>query len=128
LGYGYVHVRGRTIENPGTSQAVPVDEPSFLVVGKEGADGGHLLNSLKKLGQKYNQDSILHKAHDQKNAFLHKLKIVNPNEEPVADLGDWHPNRASEFMTMLKGNRAFTFESVYFVTGRSFFSRKEVLF
>jgi hypothetical protein len=125
LGYGYIHVRGRSVENQGTPQEIYVDEPSFLVIGKEGDDGGHLLNNLKKLGKKYNQDSILHKSHNQSNALLYNTKDFNITP---TDVGNWHPNRATEFMTMLKGSRSFTFESVHFVSGRSFFHRKETLF
>jgi hypothetical protein len=123
LGYGYIHVRGRSVENLGTAQEVHVDEPSYLVIGKQGDDGGHLLKNLVTLGQKYNQDTILHKVHDQDHALLHKLK-----EPGSINVGTWHPNRATEFMTMMKGKRSFAFESVHFVSGRSFFHRKETLF
>ena len=106
-GYGFVKVKGRYIENHGTENARPVDEHSYLVVGNHGDDKGHLLHFLKKQGEHYGQDSILHKAHD---------------------VGKFHPNRAGEFHTVMKGSRNFSFESIRFVNSKSFFLREETDF
>ena len=57
--------------------ARPVDEHSYLVIGKKGKDGGALKGFLKKHGEKYGQDSVLHKSHDSNEAHLHGAKKVD---------------------------------------------------
>ena len=51
-GFGFIKVKGRYIENHGTPEARAVDEHSYLVVGKKGDDGGHLLGFWKRHGEK----------------------------------------------------------------------------
>lgn len=128
-GYGFVKVKGRYIENHGTPEAKPVDEKSYLVVGKEGDDKGHLLSFLKKHGQKYGQDSVLHKPHDSEDAHLHGTREGGyPGMGKKESVGKWHPNRTPEFHTAMRGNRTFAFESIQYVNPVSFFSRKETEF
>ena len=128
-GYGFVKVKGRYIENHGTENARPVDEHSYLVVGNHGDDKGHLLHFLKKQGEHYGQDSILHKAHDEDNAKLHGTKEGGwPGKGETHDVGKFHPNRAGEFHTVMKGSRTFSFESIRFVNSKSFFLREETDF
>lgn len=128
-GYGFVKVKGRYIENHGTDKATPVDEKSYLVIGKEGEDKGQLLSFLKKHGQKYGQDSVLHKAHDSEEAHLHGTREGGyPGAGKSQSVGKWHPNRASEFHTAMRGNRTFSFESVQFLRPISFSSRVEAEF
>ena len=123
-GYGLVHVKGRYVENHGTPHAKNVDEHSYLVIGKKGDDNGHLLHHLKKWGEKYNQDSILHKAHNDKHAYLHGTNNSDfPGKGKQHDVGEFHANRSGEFHTALKGKRTFAFEensgkweSISFVT------------
>jgi hypothetical protein len=110
-GYGLVHVKGRYVENHGTPQAKNVDEHSFLVVGKKGHDHGQLLHHLKKWGEHYKQDSILHKSHDDEHAHLHGTKEGGwPGKGKSHNVGHFHPNRAGEFHTAMKGKRTFAFE------------------
>ena len=109
-GLGFVHVKGRYVENHGTANAKPVDEHSYLVVGKKGNDNGHLLGVLKKLGKKYNQDSILHKPHDSEHASLHGTNSTGyPGLGKAESVGKWHPNRAGEFHTVMRNGKKFAF-------------------
>lgn len=125
-GYGFVKVKGRYIENHGTEHAKAVDEHSYLVVGKKGDDKGHLKHFLKKHGEKYGQDSVLHKPHDSEHATLHGTKEGGwPGKDKEHAVGKFHANRTPEFHTAMKGKRSFAFESVEFLTPVSFFSRQE---
>lgn len=139
-GYGFVKVKGRYVENHGTPQAKAVDEHSYLVIGKKGHDNGELKNFLKKHGEKHGQDSILHKAHDETTAKLHGTREGGwPGKGKVHDVGEFHPNRAGEFHTVMKGKRTFSFESydnedsvlcesLNFINPISFYSREETEF
>jgi hypothetical protein len=105
-GFGYAHVRGRYIEGHKTAHERPVDEHSFVVIGKKGHDGGKLKEFLKKHGEKYDQDSVVHKAHDSKKATLvgtSKRADSYPGHGKEEDLGEFHPNRAGEFHSVMKG-------------------------
>ena len=137
-GFGFVHVKGRYIENHGTKNARPVDEHSYMVVGKKGDDKGHLLNTLKHLGKKYEQDSILHKPHNSQEAHLHGTREGGyPGLGKSTSVGNFHPHRAGEFHTVLKNKKTFSFESTdnetgdfvcesfKIVAGKSFFAREE---
>ena len=128
-GFGHIKVKGRYVENHGTPQARNVDEHSYLVVGKKGDDKGHLLGFLKKHGEKYGQDSVLHKAHNEEHAFLHGTKEGGfPGKGEKHNVGTFHPNRAGDFHTAMKGSRTFAFESIQFLSSKSFFSRQETEF
>jgi hypothetical protein len=128
-GFGFLKVKGRYVENHGTPQARNVDEHSYLVIGKKGDDKGHLLHFLKAHGAQYKQDSILHKAHDEDNAALHGTKEGGfPGLGVKHDVGTWHPNRAGEFHTAMKGSRTFAFESFVFLNAPTFFNREETEF
>ena len=137
-GYGAIKVKGRYIENHGTPQAKSVDEHSYLVVGKKGHDGGQLLGHLKHLGQKYDQDSVLHKAHDSHEAHLHGTNDTGyPGKDKSVSVGTWHANRAGEFHSVMRGRKTFAFGEHYllepgftwdYVTDVGFFSREEHIF
>ncbi len=128
-GHGFIRVKGRYIENHGTPQARPVDEHSYLVVGKKGKDGGALKGFLKKHGEKYGQDSVLHKAHDSNDAHLHGTKEGGyPGKGKKESVGTFHPNRAGEFHTAMRGHRTFAFEEVNFTSPVTFSSRQETEF
>lgn len=125
-GYGYIKVKGRYVENYGKPDAKNVDEHSFLVMGKKGDDKGELKGFLKKHGENYNQDSILHKAHNEETAKLHGTKEGGfPGKDQEHDVGKFHPNRTGEFHTAMKGNKTFAFESFVFLNSRSFCSGEE---
>jgi hypothetical protein len=110
-GLGFVHVKGRYVENYGKPEARHVDEHSYFVMGKKGNDSGHLKGFLKHHGEKYGQDSVLHKPHDSENAHLIGTKEGGyPGHGKTADLGKFHANRIPEFHSVLKGNRTFAFQ------------------
>lgn len=139
LGYGFIKVKGRYIENFGKPNAKTVDEKAFLVVGKKTDDKGALLGHLKHLGNKYGQDLVLHKAYNSSTASLHGTNDTGyPGKGKSVEMGSWHPNRTGEFYAMMK-NKSFKFgedfvatdwtKAVFeFVTQISFFARQEHLF
>lgn len=130
-GYGFVPVKGRYVENYGKENARNVDEKALLVIGKKGHDNGELLNFLKNTGEKYDQDSILHKPHDSDKAALHGTNESGwPGKGEKHEVGSWHPSKAGEFHSLLKNKKAFEFseETFYFTKDISFFSRKDGLF
>ena len=110
-GYGYVNVHGHYTENKGTPQERKVKEHSIVVIGKKGDDNGHLKGFLKKHGEKYNQDSILHKSHDSDEAHLigtsHSSDWLKHGEH--MSVGKFHPNKAGEFHSKLR-NKTKTFQ------------------
>jgi hypothetical protein len=140
-GFGYTHVRGRYIENHGTPEARSVDEHSFMVIGKKGHDNGHLESFLKKHGEKYGQDSVLHKPHDSTKAHLIGTKEGGfPGKDVKHELGEFHPNRSGEFHTVMTrgggdhkpgqtpaNKRTFSFEDFAIYTQITNSSRVETL-
>ena len=128
-GYGYIGVKGRYVENHGKPDARNVDEKSLMVIGKKGHDGGQLLGHLKHLGQKYDQDSVLHKPHDSPTASLHGTNDTGyPGRDKQEHVGSWHPNRAGEFHSLLKNRKPMAFgEDFYLTQELGFFNRKESL-
>lgn len=101
LGYGTVVLKGRYLED----DKHPVHERSFGVIGKEGDDKGELLGHLKSLGEKYKQNSILHKAHNSKDAYLHSTSTKENNNETDLDkepdrklnVGPFRPNKPNSY-------------------------------
>lgn len=101
-GFGYHHIDGAFIEGHNTPDAHKVLERSYLVVGKQGDDGGKLKDFLKTHGEKYGQDSVIHKPHDSTQATLIGTKHdAWPGHGKEENLGDFHPNRAGEFHSIL---------------------------
>jgi hypothetical protein len=86
LGYGVIHAHGGFVENKGTPQEQTVTERSFIVGGSKEDDKGKLLSDLKKLGEKYNQDSVLHKPLGSDTASYHYT-----NDVGYANKGDIKP-------------------------------------
>lgn len=115
-GYGYIHVLGHYIENYGTPTERPVEEHSFLVIGKRGDDNNQLLNDAKKWGEEFNQDSILHKKHNEDVAYFYgtsRRSDSYPGYGKSFSVGKFYPNMAGDFHTILKDRRTFAFaESV----------------
>lgn len=132
-GFGFIMVTGSYIENKGTDNEVLVpDEDSFLVVGKDGDDSGNLIGFLKKEGLKFNQDSVLYKPYDSKEAFYvgtSKNNIDVPFGQKKS-AGIWHPNNTEAYMSYIKGlpsdgkpgrfkptEKSFTFKENYAFEG-----------
>lgn len=100
-GFGYIKAHGGYYENKGTPEERYVKERSVIVVGKKGADNGHLLGHLKKWGKEYNQDGIIHKSHDAEEAVHHGLK----DGVDTFSAGKWHPQRYGEYATHIRGGK-----------------------
>ena len=100
-----IPVTGRYIHNFGTPEAHPTDEDSYFVHGDE-----NLLGHPKKFGQKYDQDSVLHKAPGE-NAMLHGTNHTSdyPGYGKSDDVGAFHPNEKGEFHSVTRNGKAFTF-------------------
>jgi hypothetical protein len=128
-GYGYMHVRGQSIEKDKTTgENRTASEHSYIVIGND-KDSGNLKGWLKHHGQKYGQDSVLHKAHDEENAkLIGTSEGGHPGMGKEEDLGKWHPNRMAQYHTKLHNGKVFAFEGIGFYSPKSWFSRKEKLF
>jgi hypothetical protein len=106
----YRKVRGRFVENQGTPEAKNVDEHSFLVIGKKGSDQSRqgsdksLKALLRTQGEKYDQDSILHKPHNSDEAFLVGTnKSKSPGLGRHVNVGKFRANRTPMFHSVLAG-------------------------
>ncbi len=114
MGYRVTEVDGSYIENFNTPQANEVKEDSFFV--EDWADKGRLRADLEKLGQKYEQDSVLFipKINSQGTT---KAILIGTRADAWPGLGKETPffksgwGRPAEFMTKVR-NRPFIFESV----------------
>ena len=92
-------------------EKAPLYEISFLLTGLDRDDGGYLKGLLKKLGRKFNQDSILYKSFDKEEAVLIGTNDQDENEKPtcpgmnsLTSAGKFHPLRMGEFHTLMQGN------------------------
>ena len=96
----------------GEENARPVDEHSFLVIGKKGNDKGKLEDFLKKHGKGYKQDSVLYKPHHTAVAHLEGTNKTSdfPGYGNQVELGEFRPDRVGQFYsTMKRGKSAFLF-------------------
>ena len=139
-GFGFIHLRGRYVENHGTPDARPVDEHSFMVTsGPEKAKD--LRSFLVKHGEKYGQDAVLYKHPSNPHATLIGTRGEDRGKE--TDTGPFHANRMPEYHSVLtRGGgksganpRTFAFgenwegwETFGLFNPLSFFTRKETPF
>lgn len=124
-GFGHIPIRGRYIENKGTPEERKVHEKSFMVIGGKKDTG--LKKFLHKHGEKYGQESVVHKAHDSHNAKLHMTS--GPDKGQTHDLGSFHANKASDYQSAIKGkHKSFTFEEYFYITEKGPSNRRETLF
>jgi len=105
-GYGFFIVQGSYVENKGTPDEKRVKEDSLFIVGNP-KDGGRLKHLLTGLMKKYDQEAVLYKAANAKDATL-----LNADGSSFS-VGEFHPNRVGDFMTQLVGRPgSFVFEGV----------------
>jgi len=115
LGYGVTKVKGSYIESFGSDDAKEVGESSFFVVNHkvDGDDNGELESILKRLGEKYDQDSILSIRSGE--AFLigtSKRDDAWPSYGVKERVGSGKFGKVSgEFFSRIKG-RQFAFEHI----------------
>jgi len=92
MGYRPIPTKGVFVENYGKPDARKVEEDSYFIHGKH-----DILPHLKKLGAKYDQESVLHKGLKDEVASLHGThKDGYPGLDKVAKLGHYQPNVALE--------------------------------
>lgn len=117
-GYGFINISGHYVENYGEDSAHVVSEECFLVIGAAGDDGGKLKGNLKKWGEHFNQDSILYKNWDSKEAVLigtsktdEDGKVIDfPGYGKSYSVGTWHPQKLGMFYSKMRNGKTFTFE------------------
>jgi|TARA_R110000824_G_scaffold170181_2_gene347454 hypothetical protein len=103
LGYGVTKVAGSYIENFESPQAVEVSEQSYFVSNRKDAPG--FVESIKSLGEQYEQDSVLIIPEGGKDAYLIGTREGN-DFPPFGDqisVGDLKMGRSAEFMSKVKG-------------------------
>lgn len=110
VGYGVTRARGSYIENYGSEDAVEVSEEVFIVIDLQ--DRGTLKNDLMKLGESWEQDSILYIPKPGNMGFLIGTSWC-PNAYPGAGKTIKLKNpvfgKGGEFFTRVKG-RPFSLE------------------
>lgn len=110
-GYGVTSVDGSYIENFGSDNAREVSEPSYFVVDLE--DSGNLEKDLKKLGQMFDQDSVLIVPKGGEGAYLvgtsHREDSWPSFGERVKVGSGKYGKVAGEFLSRIRG-REFAFE------------------
>jgi hypothetical protein len=106
---GPTKVSGRYTENPGTPQETKVGEKSHIITpGKMGKK--RFKKAIKKLGKKYNQDSVLIQRKGGSEATLTGTSKTSwPGEGKNVKIGKMKPGRTGEFDTKVK-NKTFTVE------------------
>lgn len=113
-GYQVTSIRGTYIENHGSDDAKDVNENSFFVVAKsEGSDGGRLEHTLCKLGEEFDQDTILSIPYGQSAKLIGTTHRDNSflGFGQTAKVGKFKGGKVAEFMSKI-GDRSFTFEAI----------------
>lgn len=111
LGYGVTEVDGAYIENFGTPNAIEVKEDVYFVVDLK--DGGSLEKDLRRLGEQFDQDSIMFIPKGEMGILIGTNHCSNfpgyGNKIPFSSRSFGKPG---EFMTKVK-NRPFMFEDTF---------------
>jgi len=110
--YRVTRVRGGYIENFGTSEAIKVGENSFFV--EDWKDKGKLERDLRKLGEEWDQDSILFIPKGATKTKLwgtSKKKDAYPSYDDSSTMPTMKLGKGSEFYTSIR-NRPFVFEAI----------------
>lgn len=115
--FGYVPVTGYYVENQGQEDEQKVQEKSFLIISSKD-DGGRLKGFVKKMGAKFNQDSVLYKNADDEDAFLIGTVAGRwPGKDVEHRAGKFVPQKIGMFYTKMRNHRTFVFESVVELEG-----------
>ena len=112
LGYGVTDVDGAYIENFGTPDAVEVTEDVYFVVDLK--DNGNLENDLRRLGEEYDQDSILFIPKGEMGILIgtNHCPLAYPGYNKKAPFSSRSFGKPGEFMTKVR-NRPFIFENTF---------------
>lgn len=109
--YGVTSAKGSFIENEKSKNPIEVGEKVFFVVDQQ--DTGGLLKDLKKLGEEFEQDSILYIPKAKAKAELHGTNHCKTNELKYGEVSVFEKRTLGtkgKFFTRVKG-RPFVFES-----------------
>ena len=111
LGYGVTKIAGTYIENYGTKNAIEVKEESYIVIDLK--DQNNLLADLKKLGLKYEQDSVTFQKLNDTYQLVGTNKCPDgyPGYGKKVKLGKPIYGKDGEFHSKVNG-RPFVFESI----------------
>lgn len=116
-GYSLTRVDGSYIENFNTPTAREVREPSFFVCNHtvEGDDGGQLENDLRKLGKRFDQDSVLIVPAGAQDAYLVGTSDRSdawpaPGQRVPVGSAKWGDSLGPFFSRV--GGRKFAFEEI----------------
>jgi hypothetical protein len=117
-GFGFYRLEGHYIEGYGSEQSKDVKERSYLIIGNKGDDSGNLKGFLRKMGGKFNQDSVLYKPFDSKAAVLIGTQAQDEDGNAVEfpgmgkefSVGEFKPMKVNQFYSKMKG-KPFVFES-----------------
>ena len=113
--YGITEVDGTYIEEFNTEAAEEVKEDSFFVVNLNDRSGFFI--DLFKLGEYYNQDSILCIPQGGEGAYLHGTNRTGyPGYKVKKSQGSFHPLGGSKFGSAYK-SKPFKFETIRTVAG-----------
>lgn len=106
---GPTKVAGQYTEDDGSEEGRKVSERSYVVEpGKKGKR--KFKKDIKKLGKKYDQDSVLIQGKKKGDAALHGTsKGAWPGEGKSEKVGKMRPGRSGEFQTKIK-NKTYTYE------------------
>ena len=102
--YSVTKVKGTYIENYGSANETPVGENVFLVVDIN--DTGNLKNTLKLLGEEYEQDSILFIPKGGQEGYLigtNKCEDGYPGYGKTIKLNNAIFGKSGEFFTRVNG-------------------------
>jgi len=111
LGYGVTAVDGAYIENFGTPDAVEVKEDVYFVVDLK--DGGNLERDLRRLGEQYNQDSIMFIPKGEMGILIGTNHCSNfPGYGKKLPFTSRSFGKPAKFMTKVR-NRPFVFEDSF---------------
>jgi len=103
IGYGVTKVAGSFIENFETPEAIEVSEQSFFVSNR--GDDPAFFESIKSMGEQYEQDSVLIIPVGGKDAYL--IGTTEGNDYPpygeTISVGDLKMGREDEFMSKISG-------------------------
>jgi hypothetical protein len=107
-GYGVTSIKGSYIENYGSADAREVGENSFLVVDVQ--DKGNLRENLLKLGEEFEQDSIIYGKASGPGVLIGTNKCPGgyPGYHVESPQGGAIFGKSGEFMSRVNG-RPFVF-------------------
>ncbi len=102
-GFGYRKAEGHYPEEHEGEKIDRIDDPTFVITSCE--SGSDIFKLSCCLCRKYEQECFLYKNHDG------YVSLVDPEGNEIKDLGMFHPDRVSEYMTIVK-KKPFVYDSV----------------